>query len=665
MLNQNNSINAEKTMKTILFLVAFLSTGSLAFGGTTYYVQTSGSDASAGTSWAAAFATLQHALSAAASGDTIWVAAGTYTPSTSVATVSFQLKSGVAIYGGFAGTEIALVERNWQTNVTTLSGDIDNDGTLSGNSHHVVVASSLSGNVVLDGFTITGGNATDQAGGIEILFCSPTLSNLIISGNSALGGTAQGGGLWNFLGNPVLNNVTFSDNHASGFGGGMYSSNGTPSLTNCTFAGNSGSNGGGMYNSGNASISNCAFTGNTAVNGGGLYNDGSSVPTLTNTVFRNDTASSMGGGLYNNGNTLTPQNILFDGNHAASAGGGLVESGNSTYANITAYGNTSHLGGAFYVFGSGSPSIVNAIFWNDSATSKGAELYGQASGNVTISYTIVQGGVAGGGVLSDGTGSFLDGSHNFDLDPLFTDSSSHNFTLTASSPAIDSGKNNGVTAASDLAGNSRISDGTVDIGAYEYQGAPLAVEMTNVIATPSQNGVRLQWSTASEANNYGFDVERRAIGDFGFSIVDWKKVGFVTGAGTSAGPRTYSFLDSGVAPGSYDYRLKQVDRDGAFKYSSVVRIDAGSTPRIFSLSQNYPNPFNPTTTISYQLPTKSMVSLKIYDLLGREATTLVHGRMDAGAHQVSFDASKLASGTYFYSIQAENFTATKKMVLLK
>jgi hypothetical protein len=112
------------------------------------------------------------------------------------------------------------------------------------------------------------------------------------------------------------------------------------------------------------------------------------------------------------------------------------------------------------------------------------------------------------------------------------------------------------------------------------------------------------------------------------------------------------------------YRLKQIDFDGQFEYSNVIEVDAG-LPKVFALEQNYPNPFNPSTVMSYQLPVASNVSLKVYDVLGREVATLVNGRQEAGRYSVSFNAASFASGVYFYRLQAGNFVQTKKMMLVK
>ena len=189
--------------------------------------------------------------------------------------------------------------------------------------------------------------------------------------------------------------------------------------------------------------------------------------------------------------------------------------------------------------------------------------------------------------------------------------------------------------------------------------SPLPVELTSLTASEMANGVNLKWNTATEINNYGFEVQRKN----GSSDV-WNKITFVKGNGNSNSPKAYSFIDKNVNSGKYYYRLKQIDFDGKSSFSKVVEINI-STPEAYKLNQNYPNPFNPVTTIKYEIPKAGKVRLVIFDMLGREVETIVNEYKEAGRYNVQFNANKFASGTYLYEIQTGNFVQVKKMILLK
>ena len=219
---------------------------------------------------------------------------------------------------------------------------------------------------------------------------------------------------------------------------------------------------------------------------------------------------------------------------------------------------------------------------------------------------------------------------------------------------------------------------------------PLPVELTSFTANILSNGIELKWQTATEVNNYGFEIERRPIpspsqkeGDnnsprklSGGKEGDFAKVGFVNGSGNSSSPKQYSFIDNPRLTGVYNYRLKQIDNNGEFKYSSIVEISAGSIPTRFELAQNYPNPFNPATTISYSIPTNSFVTLKVFNILGQEVALLVNETLTAGKYTATFNAGNIASGVYLYHIEATpmrdgataltgSFHTVKKMLLIR
>ena len=194
----------------------------------------------------------------------------------------------------------------------------------------------------------------------------------------------------------------------------------------------------------------------------------------------------------------------------------------------------------------------------------------------------------------------------------------------------------------------------------------LPVELVNFTATAVlSNSIRLNWTTATEVNNYGFEVERK-------SSDNWQKIGFVLGYGNSNSPKQYSFTDNKIVDGSeFQYRLKQIDNDGKYEYSSVVEVKV--IPTDFSLSQNYPNPFNSSSIIKYSIPKSSQVSLKIFNTLGEEIETLVNEEKVIGTYELTWNASNLPSGVYFYTLQVvdpeassgQGFMQARKMILLK
>lgn len=191
---------------------------------------------------------------------------------------------------------------------------------------------------------------------------------------------------------------------------------------------------------------------------------------------------------------------------------------------------------------------------------------------------------------------------------------------------------------------------------------PGPVELTSFTSTVTNRDVTLNWSTATETNNSGFDIERSGGNN------EWTKVGFVTGHGTVTVPQSYSFTDRGLASGVYNYRLKQIDFNGNFEYFNLSNEVIIGTPTTFSLKQNYPNPFNPSTKIEYAIPFDGKVSLSIFDMSGKEISKLVNGTQTAGYYSVNFDGTNLASGVYYYRIEVSgqnNFVDTRKMLLVK
>jgi len=196
----------------------------------------------------------------------------------------------------------------------------------------------------------------------------------------------------------------------------------------------------------------------------------------------------------------------------------------------------------------------------------------------------------------------------------------------------------------------------------DWFGFIIPVELTSFTALSVGNNIVLNWTTATETNNLGFEVQRKSGDEF-------LTIGYVRGTGTTTQTQNYSYSDNELASGSYTYRLKQVDYNGVFEFSNIVEVTL-EAPKVFSLEQNYPNPFNPSTKINFNLAVDSKVVLKIFNVLGEEVTTLVNGYLSAGSHKVDFNATNLNNGVYIYKLEAvgidgSTFSDVKKMTLIK
>ncbi|UCE59113.1 MAG: hypothetical protein JSU63_16915 [Phycisphaerales bacterium] len=477
-----------------------------------------------GRSWSAAYRSLRDAFSVAADGsglvEEIWIAAGTYTPAPPQGdrAATFKLVNGVRVIGGFAGWEETVDQRDPFANPTILSGDLNGDdrpGFLNNgdNSYHVLTGSGTDATAVLDGVTITAGNANEStfqqdrgAGMYNTGYCSPTLVNCTFRDNFA---EHSGGGMYNSGGSaPKLTGCAFSENTAfsapvSGSGGGMYNdTDSNPILTNCDFSGNSsGGSGGGICNfSNSATFINCTFSGNTTdiggcmentqcnvmikgsvfeanvgYFGGAMYNYGSdSTTTVANCVFVGNRADGDGGAIYaDDSGTLTLVNCAFSGNRAEDSGGAMYgKRSRTTLTNCTLSGNVAGTDGGgvhhdFYY--TGFPKLMNCILWGNrdsSGMSVSAQLFG--AGTPPVYYSCIQGW----------TGA-LGGPGNINDDPFFRDADgsdgilgteNDDLRLSPGSPCIDAGKPGFVpdVVPTDLDGHSRILCERVDMGAYEF-----------------------------------------------------------------------------------------------------------------------------------------------------------------------------------------------------
>lgn len=226
-----------------------------------------------------------------------------------------------------------------------------------------------------------------------------------------------------------------------------------------------------------------------------------------------------------------------------------------------------------------------------------------------------------------------------------------------------------VTQVFTLQPTSPWTSSATNLNAVNPSDQPLPVELSS-FSVNSVEGTKaqLQWETATEVNNYGFEIERTIVVEEKDAENEWEMVAFVEGHGNSNSPKIYSFTDKNLVGGSkFMYRLKQIDIDGTFEYTDAVEVEV--LPTKYELFQNYPNPFNPSTNIKFSLPEDTKLAINIYNLLGERVATVLNEELKAGFHEIEFNGNSagysLASGVYIYSIESNNFSQVKKMILMK
>ncbi|GAB3510961.1 hypothetical protein GCM10027341_49910 [Spirosoma knui] len=378
-----------------------------------------------GSSWANASGDLQSMINAEGV-EQVWVAGGRYQPA---AGASFAMKTGVAIYGGFVGTESSLGER---PSVNPISSG-PSSSTLAGNGSSVIRnPQGLTNSALLDGFVITGGNATVPSSLLD-------------------------------------------------YGGGIFNFNSSPTISNCLFQGNTARTGGALFNSNNSNLRliNCLFQGNTADNGGGIYNDGGN-HSLTNCIFHGNTATNQrGGALFNrNNSSLSLSNCLFQGN-TAGIGGGIYsqDSSEPSLTNCTLTRNRATQGAALYN-SSSQATLTNTILWDNE----------EATDNAIVNFNN-NGIIANYCLIGQGETSYSGTENKVATRSPFV--SETDLRLNSCSQALNTGEPSSTTAtsgATDLAGQPRIYGPRIDIGAYEYQSNPTVINLTNPTVTTATVG---------------------------------------------------------------------------------------------------------------------------------------------------------------------------------
>lgn len=349
-----------------------------------------------------------------------------------------------------------------------------------------------------------------------------------------------------------------------------------------------------------------------------------------------------------NGNTANIQGATFSASNSKKLDYYIYYENNSTFGGVPTTGGNSL---EMWQNSGGSWSFVNRTTADDGSSSQVEFL--DAGGNIRGRVTWAALGFTPGGSTKIG---IIMWTNNASGDFIWSSFPSSNPIGSTNQQLTDY-----LVFNSTGSGVNTSSDGS---------SSPLPVELTGFAGKFIDGKVTLNWNTATEKNNYGFEVER-GIATGGDENVRFTKLGFVEGNGTSNSPKSYSYTDAVLAPGKYIYRLKQIDTDGKFEYSREIEVSVENLVNDFVLEQNYPNPFNPSTIVRFGLPYEAKVTMSVYTITGEEVAVLAYGIFTAGNHQATFAASNMPSGMYICRIQAvsvdgkHQFTASRKMMLLK
>lgn len=651
-------------MKRLLNFLIFLIFAQLAANAQIYVKEGGIGD---GSSWQSAAGNLRDVLFSASSGSEVWVATGTYYPtqcepcSLNDRNISFFIPSGVAIYGGFAGHETQREQRDWVNNPTVLSGDIDQDNSLSNNSYSVIFTVNVNEQTTLDGLQIIMGNANGS---------NPSLEERETSGGAWFNAAVDQN-----ISNPIIRNCTFFRNFSKGFGGAVYNlgsffAESSPMYMNCVFDRNKAVfDGGALYNNGSFGgvsepvISGCEFRDNVAGttdlgSGGAIFNngiEGQANPVIWNTKFTRNAASLEGGAIYNHGKegNSSPEltNCVFYQN-SADLGGAIYTLGAEGRAlprvtNCTFYDNFAENGAAIFNNGSNGGNantfVTNSIFWGNQAAV--GKTFFNILAKPQIHFSLVEEKDCSAlNKTLDNLSDVICGSEVlYAVDPKFVRASNGDLQLNYNSPVINIGDNSAISnMMEDASANSRIHLGRVDLGAYEYDG-PLPTQMDTLSVQNVEGTILISWKTLNEYQNEGFQVQR-STDDINFEVLD-----LIKSKGDATTAQTYAYEDPLPEVGFRNYyRLQRLDKDGCFEYSESKSVFIEVVETGASLS---PNPAREGTILEITLEKDSEVNVQVVTPYGQVISNPVNGLKNRGKLLVPINIESGSTGIYYVHVQ--------------
>nr|HPO62910.1 choice-of-anchor Q domain-containing protein [Candidatus Kapabacteria bacterium] len=613
------------------------------------YVNENATGNNDGSNWENAFTNLQSALLEATDSDEIWVAEGTYKPSYDYGLnigergMHFRMKIGVAIYGGFPNIgNPSFEERDWEKYSTILSGDIGVENDSSDNCYHIIFNNYyplLPSNSVLDGFTITNGNA---------------------NGNNDTNN--RGGGISNIRSNPTIRNCTFKKNY--GLYGGAVSNwyYSCPIIDNCIFFENYSNHGGAIVNikSSNAVIKSSTFKKNSAKENGGAINNISSNSLIKYCNFIENSAKGNGGAIYNisilRGTSYI--NSIFYKNKAKLGGCFFSNSGKINIINSLIFENYAEFGAGLYNLPDALTTIDNSILWSnftDSNVDTGEQIY-LKGGVVNCNFSCIPNN-------PNDVYGYPSFHYCIEKNPLLIENKDFYFNLSENSPCINKGNNALLPEyiLTDIFGNERIYDDIVDIGPFEFQ--PINVPK---LLTPKDSSENITidslftWTAVYSASSYQLQLTSQTPENI---IIDTILTQTLFRARELAFSTTYF------------WKVRAISDSDTSNWSSIWSFTTLSdvhTPWNFPPENKTdlsilckPNPANENTIIQFDLPFKSSVEIEIYNYCGIELQSIYNGDLETGRYDILYNTGKLQKGIYFVVLRTKDKSSSAKLVIDK